>query len=184
MRRELLRQDREDGYAGITNRAFRRLAREQARAATDGAATGIYVTEMITSRALVERNDETMKMIATDAGTFGSWVYSHYPWRGPFANWRANTEEQQETDLKQTSPVHMYPGGATVEGVYDLAGNVWEWTRDRREDGAYWLKGGSWYWSPERARAAARVDLVPWDWYYGWGLRVVVVPVSRMSSDS
>ncbi len=53
--------------AGITNRAFRRLAREQARAATEGAATGIYVTEMITSRALVERNDETMKMIATDA---------------------------------------------------------------------------------------------------------------------
>ena len=52
--------------AGITNRAFRRLARENARAATDGAATGIYVTEMITSRALVERNDETMHMIATD----------------------------------------------------------------------------------------------------------------------
>ena len=52
--------------AGITNRAFRRLARENARAATGGAATGIYVTEMITSRALVERNDETMQMIATD----------------------------------------------------------------------------------------------------------------------
>jgi nifR3 family TIM-barrel protein len=52
--------------AGITNRAFRRLAREQARAATGGAVTGIYVTEMITSRALVERNDETMRMIATD----------------------------------------------------------------------------------------------------------------------
>ena len=52
--------------AGITNRAFRRLAREQARAVTDGAVTGIYVTEMITSRALVERNDETMRMIATD----------------------------------------------------------------------------------------------------------------------
>ncbi len=52
--------------AGITNRAFRRLARENARTATDGRATGIYVTEMITSRALVERNDETMKMIATD----------------------------------------------------------------------------------------------------------------------
>ncbi|MBI1378574.1 MAG: tRNA dihydrouridine synthase DusB [Frankiales bacterium] len=52
--------------AGITNRAFRRLAREQARSATSGSATGIYVTEMITSRALVERNDETMAMIATD----------------------------------------------------------------------------------------------------------------------
>jgi len=53
--------------AGITNRAFRRLARENARAATSGRASGIYVTEMITSRALVERNDETMRMIETDA---------------------------------------------------------------------------------------------------------------------
>jgi nifR3 family TIM-barrel protein len=52
--------------AGITNRAFRRLARENARAATGGEVTGIYVTEMITSRALIERNDETMQMIATD----------------------------------------------------------------------------------------------------------------------
>jgi len=53
--------------AGITNRAFRRLARENARAATGGAVTGTYVTEMITSRALLERNVETMSMIATDA---------------------------------------------------------------------------------------------------------------------
>ena len=49
--------------AGITNRAFRRLAREHARAATDGAATGIYVTEMTTSRALLERNEESMRLI-------------------------------------------------------------------------------------------------------------------------
>ncbi len=49
--------------AGITNRAFRRLAREQARAATDGAATGIYVTEMITSRALVERTTAALQIL-------------------------------------------------------------------------------------------------------------------------
>ena len=52
--------------AGITNRAFRRLAREHARAATDGAATGIYVTEMTTSRALLERNEESLRLIETD----------------------------------------------------------------------------------------------------------------------
>ena len=38
--------------AGITNRAFRRLCRESG--------AGIYVSEMITSRALLEGNDETM----------------------------------------------------------------------------------------------------------------------------
>jgi len=44
--------------AGITNVAFRRLCREQG--------AGLYVCEMITSRALVERNPETMQMIAFD----------------------------------------------------------------------------------------------------------------------
>ncbi len=51
--------------AGVTNRAFRRLCREFA-AAVDPAHPGIYVTEMITSRALVERDAETMGMIACE----------------------------------------------------------------------------------------------------------------------
>jgi nifR3 family TIM-barrel protein len=41
--------------AGITNSAFRRLCREYG--------AGLYVSEMITSRALVERDDETMRMV-------------------------------------------------------------------------------------------------------------------------
>lgn len=41
--------------AGITNRAFRRLCREQG--------AGLYVSEMVTSRALVERNATTMDMV-------------------------------------------------------------------------------------------------------------------------
>jgi len=41
--------------AGITNTAFRRLCREYGG--------GLYVSEMITSRALVERNETTMRLI-------------------------------------------------------------------------------------------------------------------------
>jgi nifR3 family TIM-barrel protein len=41
--------------AGITNTAFRRLCREYGG--------GLYVSEMITSRALVERTDESMRLI-------------------------------------------------------------------------------------------------------------------------
>lgn len=55
--------------AGITNRAFRRLAREQARAVPGVAAedgVGLYVTEMVTSRALVERHPETLAMVEMD----------------------------------------------------------------------------------------------------------------------
>lgn len=45
--------------AGVTNRAFRTLCREHG--------AGLYVAEMVTSRALVERTDESMRIIAHDA---------------------------------------------------------------------------------------------------------------------
>lgn len=45
--------------AGITNRAFRRLCREQG--------AGLYVSEMVTSRALVERHEATLDMVRFDA---------------------------------------------------------------------------------------------------------------------
>jgi nifR3 family TIM-barrel protein len=56
--------------AGITNRAFRRLCREYGNEgnALGGAsgATSLYVSEMITTRALVERTPETMRLIEHD----------------------------------------------------------------------------------------------------------------------
>jgi nifR3 family TIM-barrel protein len=44
--------------AGVTNRAFRRICREYG--------AGLYVSEMVTSRALLERNAETLAMCAFD----------------------------------------------------------------------------------------------------------------------
>ncbi len=50
--------------AGITNTAFRRLCREAMRAELPGsAAGGLFVSEMITSRALVERNPKTLRLV-------------------------------------------------------------------------------------------------------------------------
>jgi nifR3 family TIM-barrel protein len=50
--------------AGITNTAFRRLCREAMREALGpGRAGGLFVSEMITSRALVERNPKTLRLI-------------------------------------------------------------------------------------------------------------------------
>jgi nifR3 family TIM-barrel protein len=46
--------------AGITNVAFRRLCREQG--------AGLYVCEMVTTRALLERNPRTLRMVAFDVG--------------------------------------------------------------------------------------------------------------------
>ncbi|MWD30976.1 tRNA dihydrouridine synthase DusB, partial [Aquicoccus sp. SCR17] len=44
--------------AGITNTAFRRLCREYGG--------GLYVNEMVTARALVERKPESMRIIQHD----------------------------------------------------------------------------------------------------------------------
>lgn len=46
--------------AGVTTSAFRRLCREQG--------AGVYVSEMIAARALVERNEETLRMVAFHPG--------------------------------------------------------------------------------------------------------------------
>ena len=50
--------------AGVTNRAFRTLCREAG--ASQGFDPGLYVAEMVTSRALVERNAESLRIV-----TFG-----------------------------------------------------------------------------------------------------------------
>ncbi|MEV4311846.1 tRNA dihydrouridine synthase DusB [Actinocrispum sp. NPDC049592] len=50
--------------AGITNVAFRQLCREF------GSPTSLYVCEMITARAVVERDAKTMEMITFGAGEF------------------------------------------------------------------------------------------------------------------
>ncbi len=56
--------------AGITNRAFRRLCREYGTAggavAAPSGATSLYVSEMVTSRALVERKPESLRLIGHD----------------------------------------------------------------------------------------------------------------------
>ncbi|MEN9692432.1 MAG: tRNA dihydrouridine synthase DusB [Actinomycetota bacterium] len=50
--------------AGITNQAYRNLCREASQEIFPGGGAALYVSEMITSRALLERDDETMRMIS------------------------------------------------------------------------------------------------------------------------
>ena len=64
--------------AGVTNAPFRRLCREAGAAGlpaeraaggvTSPAPAGLYVAEMVTSRALVERTPESMRIISHDSG--------------------------------------------------------------------------------------------------------------------
>ncbi len=102
-----------------------------------------------------------------------------YSWEGEFDGRWANTKE---SGLGQPTPVHMYPAGATPEGVSDLTGNVWEWTADIEGERVYLLVGGAWHNDANDVDAAARSRIVRFDWYVYLGFRVVVVPISRTVS--
>jgi len=63
-----------------------------------------------------------------------------YAWGDEWVKGRANTEE---LSLKRTSPVGIFPDGATPEGLLDLTGNVWEWCSDWFDEQEYARHVGS-----------------------------------------
>ncbi|HEX3019251.1 MAG TPA: SUMF1/EgtB/PvdO family nonheme iron enzyme [Chitinispirillaceae bacterium] len=68
--------------------------------------------------------------------------YRNFPWGNEFDLKKVNCYEGEDRIIK-ISPVGILSKGDTPEGVYDLAGNVWEWTST--EDGSRRvLRGGSW----------------------------------------
>jgi formylglycine-generating enzyme required for sulfatase activity len=109
-------------------------------------------------------------------------VKERYPWdalEGPATAdeaailARANTREAR---LEGTTPVRMYPLGASVPlGLMDLAGNVWEWTASQYEGyrGSRVLRGGSWDYDRDIARCAARDRNYPYFSYWNFGFRCV-----------
>ncbi len=95
-----------------------------------------------------------------------------YPWgKEEPSTTRANYNENEGA----TTPVGRYPEGATPEGLYDMAGNVWEWTEDihRKYAPARALRGGSWGGLPDLLRCAARNVNHPAVRVSNFGFRVV-----------
>ncbi len=108
-----------------------------------------------------------------------------YPWGNDFNPAFVNSDE---SGLRATTAVCTYPQGVSPFGVWDMGGNVWEWTRslyrkypydpdDGREDldgtDARVLRGGSWINNRRDVRAAVRF---PDFFLNGIGIRVVFSP--------
>lgn len=75
-----------------------------------------------------------------------------YPWGEAFDEEKCNTSE---SGIGKTTRVTRYPNGISPEGCYDMAGNVWEWTR-QSDQGGYVLRGGCWHIDHASARCANR----------------------------
>lgn len=101
-----------------------------------------------------------------------------YPWGNHYSGQYCNTHESK---LKMTTPVTQYPEGVSPYNVYDMAGNVWEWTLDMAEptddspDYKRSVIGGSFVSPCERAQVPFRYYLNPRVRYASIGFRLARV---------
>lgn len=102
-----------------------------------------------------------------------------YPW-GP--DWQEGLANTDEAGIGRATAVGMYPGGRTLQGVNDLAGNTWEWCRNEFSaaigrqafgGGTRVIRGGSWRVNRGFSRADFRLDASPEDRVGGTSFRVV-----------
>ena len=96
-----------------------------------------------------------------------------YPWGDEFDSRRANV---RESGVGSTTPVGVYPDGASPYGLFDCAGNVWEWTTARAGEDQNIICGGSWNFGAKDARCFARDYSHPSHRSNRIGFRVVTGP--------
>ena len=124
-----------------------------------------------------------------------------YPWGDNFDGTLANycdancdnpwKDDRFDDGYKDTSPVENYPGGASVYGILNMAGNIHEWVADwyapyplERQTNPTGpdtgndkiLRGGSWGDDPDHLRSDVRSPINPDNWLNFIGFRCARYP--------
>jgi formylglycine-generating enzyme required for sulfatase activity len=86
-----------------------------------------------------------------------------YPWGNNRSTSYANYGKEDSGKNALTRPVGSYEAGKSPYGIYDLAGNVGEWTFSEREGrhGIKVARGGSWNTPSQNVRSTFRADFGP-----------------------
>jgi len=95
-----------------------------------------------------------------------------YPW----GNEKPTPERANYNASKigKTTPVGSYPLGMTPEGLFDMAGNVWEWCADwyDKDKNRRVVRGGSWGGLGDLLSCSNRFRYNPDDRGFSVGFRV------------
>ena len=114
-----------------------------------------------------------------------------WPWGNSFEE-RESDRANAHRVVGSVSPVGAFPSGMTLEGLHDLAGNVFEWTRSvfadypysptdgredmKRQESRRALRGGSFVGRHQGVRCALRALNVPSTRTVNVGFRLVLSP--------
>lgn len=92
-----------------------------------------------------------------------------YPWGNEFQENYANTSE---TGNGGTVSVGTFDKGISPYGIYDMAGNVWEWVDAWDQSKRYrFVKGGSYFESSDKNSTTVTLSSIPDDMHVYIGFR-------------